>query len=166
MLRRITAILPILPAGVLAHCPLCTAATGSLVAVTRLAGVDDTVVGTFIGAFTISTALWASRMISKRLRRSFPFQSALLSVLSLALTLGGFYLGGVLNTSSLQLFGIDRLLFGTVLGAALTIVALEVHKAIRKGNGNKNHLPFQGILLPLAILAVANAALYVFGILL
>ena len=48
----------------MAHCPLCTLATGAAVATARWYGVDDLIVSTFIGGTIISTG-YESRVKQK-----------------------------------------------------------------------------------------------------
>ncbi len=76
---------------VFAHCPLCSAATGSLLVAARAAGVSDLAFGTFAGAFTVSTALWAHNWLKKRNRGKshIPFQGIVLVLASLLLTMVG-----------------------------------------------------------------------------
>ncbi len=154
------------PKPVLAHCPICSAATGALVASARVAGVDDVVVGTFIGAFAISTAFWISNFITRRFKRKIPFQPYALSVISMVSTIASFYVAGLLGTmpSFLYVFGMERLLFGILLGSALSIITFELHNLMRRYNGNKNHFPFQGMILPIAALIAANFAMYLLGV--
>ncbi len=149
-----------------AHCPLCTAATGALVASARIAGMDDAVSGTFIGAFAISTAFWSHRIIVRRLEKQIAFQPYVLSVIFFSLTIIGFYFTDLLGTmpDAFRILGMERLVFGLVLGSIVSIVAFEVHNILRKLNKNRNYFPLQGIVLPLVFLAVADAALYLSGV--
>ena len=51
---------------VMAHCPLCTAATIVGVGITRSAGLDDSIIGVFVGAMIISSALWVIKILKKK----------------------------------------------------------------------------------------------------
>ena len=59
------AFIGVLPA-VMAHCPLCTGATIVGVGITRSFGLDDSIVGVFVGGMIISTALWFNNVLKKR----------------------------------------------------------------------------------------------------
>lgn len=76
-------------APALAHCPLCSAATGSLLVVARAAGVSDLASGTLAGAFAVSTALWGSNWLKKRNKGKayLPFQGIILVLASILLTI-------------------------------------------------------------------------------
>lgn len=151
---------------VFAHCPLCTIAAGSMVLVTRQLGVDDVVVGTFIGAFIVSTAFWTSNFIVKKFKKKLPFQEYLLSVAFVISTVASFYWGKLLGTMPpfLYVFGLERLLFGIIAGSVISIAAFELHNVLRRANGNRNNIPFQGMLFPIAVLVIANIMFYVTGV--
>ena len=159
----------LLSRSALAHCPLCTAATGTLVATSRIAGLDDVITGTFLGAFAVSTAFWTARVVSSKLKQESRFSMVvhpyILTVMSLVLTVLGLQLSGVLNAFSPQIFGVDKLLFGTALGTAVSAASFELHTMIRAFNGGRNRIPFQGAVLPLSILAAVDTLLYVSGVL-
>ncbi|MBI5332250.1 MAG: hypothetical protein HZB65_01630 [Candidatus Aenigmarchaeota archaeon] len=148
---------------VFAHCPLCTAATGAAVGVARTYGVDDMIVGSLIGAFIISTALWLNNFLIKRNKGKeyIPMQSHMISLASFLLTVAGFYIGGLFNSAmSSYVLGIDKLFLGTLVGTFITLGAYEFHQIIRRRNNNKNYLPLQPVWLVLAFIAVFNIAVF------
>src|SRR3989338_3908168 len=65
LLIPLLSLIAILP-GVMAHCPLCTAATIVGVGVTRSLGWDDSIVGVFVGAMIVSSALWVNNILKRR----------------------------------------------------------------------------------------------------
>lgn len=149
--------------SVAAHCPLCAAATAGGVAATRLLGVDDAIVGTFIGGFAVSTGLWFSNWLSrKRNGAVIPLQQAISVTASVALAILTLYLANLLGSTdpAYILFGVDRLLVGTLAGTAVTVGAFALHKWIRNVRGGKSLMPFQGIVLTLLVLAVTAAIFY------
>lgn len=148
---------------VFAHCPLCTAATGAVVATARWYGVDDLIVGTFFGGFTISTAFWIQRILLKRNKGKdfIPFQLAIITILSLILSIITLHTANLFSSSTF--FGVDRLLAGTFIGSSITLIAFGSHELLRKNNGNKNYFPFQAIVLALAFLSIAVFSYYLAG---
>ncbi|HIG97715.1 MAG TPA: hypothetical protein HA230_05225 [Candidatus Aenigmarchaeota archaeon] len=149
-------------APVYAHCPLCTAATGAAVAVTRLYGIDDMIIGSLIGAFIISTALWFNNVLLKRNHRKayLPMQQHIISLASFLLTAVSFYIGGLFNSPvSAYLVGVDKLFLGLLFGTFLTLFGFELHQIIRKKHG-KNHLPMQAIWIVMALIIIFNAAIF------
>ncbi|MBI3190155.1 hypothetical protein HYZ41_00470 [archaeon] len=133
-----------------------------LVATARVAGVDDAIVGTLIGAFTISTAFWASRFIAKRLKRKIYLQEYIISIAFLVMTIWGFFWSGISGTEKeyLYIIGMERLVFGMLLGSVIAAASFEFHKLIRKNNMNKNYFPLQGVVIPLVVMGVADVLLY------
>jgi len=135
-----------------AHCPLCTAATGAGIAVAESYGVDDAIIGLWVGAFIISTALWFDRVLKKKY--NFPGQSAIISAASLALTVVPFYFAGMFGNPVLIL-GMDRLLFGILFGSALAFVGTEISIWIKNTRG-KVLISYQTIILVTGVLAATS----------
>ena len=49
-----------------AHCPLCTAAVGAAAVSAKYYGLDSSIIGLLIGAFGVSTGLWAGLKVKKQ----------------------------------------------------------------------------------------------------
>lgn len=150
----------------MAHCPLCSAATGAAVIVARTYGVDDLIVSTLAGGFLMSTAYWANNWLLKR-NKGKNYLSWQLEILILATflsTLYTFQLTGLLGNSMYQIYGIDKLVIGLTIGSFLTVAAFSSHDYLRKTNGNKNYLPFQAIILALVFLTMVSAIFYLVGV--
>ena len=72
LLMPLLSLITIIP-NVIAHCPLCTAATIVGVGVTRSLGWDDSIVGVFVGALIVSSALWVNNIFKKEILEATPF---------------------------------------------------------------------------------------------
>ncbi len=138
-----------------AHCPLCTAAVGTGLIFTRYYGVDDSVVGIWIGAFAISTGLWIGKVLEKRYGNKIPMQKHVIAGLSLVLTIVSFYFGGLLGAQN-SILGIDRLLFGTVAGSITSYAGLGLSTKIKQMNKGKVAFPYQTILTVIMFLVLTN----------
>ena len=147
-----------------AHCPLCTAATGAAVAATRFYGVDDLAVGVFIGGFILSTSFWFDRILRKRNKNNeyIPLQGIVLTLSGLVLTILTFVWGNLVGSDLPSLFGINKLILGTVVGTVVAFGAFEFHKILRS-NLNKNIIPYQGIVFTLFSLILVNIGFYFAG---
>ncbi len=155
-----------LPAVAMAHCPLCTAATGMAVAGARVYGIDDLFVGMFFGAFVVSGAFWTSNLIKKRMKKEYlPYQDIVLTILFLTTTILTYYLGGLLgsNAADMKMLGVDKLFFGTLAGTFMTSAAFYAHDLLRFRNGGKNYLPFQSMVLALLFVSLASFGFYIGG---
>jgi len=156
----------ILVKEVAAHCPLCTAATGLAVMTTRWYGVDDLVVGTFIGGLVVSSTLWMSNILNKKKWVLLPNQGTVLVILTILSIVLTYYFSGLLNNPNpgLKIFGIDKLLFSTILGSLITLVSFWFHGFLRKINNGKNFLPFQGIFVMFLFLSFTSLGFYFAGL--
>ena len=144
------------PALVSAHCPLCTAAVGSGLVVARSMGIDDSVVGIWVGALIISSALWLNKFLVKR-KKCFRFQKGIIVAAFFLLTIIPFYFSNLINFQYTFL-GIDRLLLGTVAGCFITMLGFWTSGKIRSMNG-KAVIPFQAIVVTVGILILSNLAI-------
>jgi hypothetical protein len=150
-----------------AHCPLCTAAVGAAALSAKYYGLDVSIIGLLIGAFAVSTGLWVGLKIKKFFRFQLAFV-VLLSFLSTVIPLK--FINGDLIYFPLLLLGppgfflnkvywIDKLLLGSVIGAAVTLAAFFAHSYIKKSRG-KVFFPFQGITITLFMLLLSGLGLY------
>ena len=142
--------------SVFAHCPLCTAAVGAGTVVSRFFGVDDTIFGVWFGAFLVSTTL----MFEKRTKKVAPLQDLLLSTIVVALTLYSLYLAGIVGDLRYTLYGVDKLVLGTLAGALITYIVPKASKTAIRLRGQP-FFPFQTLVLTLITLIVASAGFYV-----
>ncbi len=148
---------------VLAHCPLCTVATGTAVAFTRWYGLDDSIVGVFVGGMVVATGLWFNNLAKKfnKGKEYLPFQSGIFLLLSFILTIVTFYFANLMGPSNpFKIFGIDRILFGTMIGIVSTFTAFKFHDMLRVFNRNRNYFPYQSILVFILTLAISSSVLY------
>lgn len=149
----------------MAHCPLCTAAMVGAVLLTRTYGVDDLIVGTFLGGAIISTAYWANNWLKKKHKGKnyLPFQLWILVLATYISTLYSLELTKLLGNPMYQIFGIDKLFIGSSVGTAITIFAFWLHDELRKRNAGINYLPFQAIVLAFALMSLTIVGFFAFG---
>lgn len=152
-----------------AHCPLCTAAVGTVAVSAGAFGIDSSVVGIFVGAFAVSTGLWAGRKIKTAY---VPYQTATLAILSFLLTMipveavvpDDLYLPvlyfGAPGTLFNRVYWPSKILFGGLIGGGLTIASLYLHEFLKKRNGGKVYFQFQGVILTLGLLVFSAVALF------
>jgi len=137
-------------------CPVCTIAIGAALPVTRRLGVPDSVAGIWVGAFLAIIGYWIIKFMDGRGWR-FPGRNALVLTLSVA-TIGFAYLGQV-KYSPCEYMGflnIDPLLMGTIVGAVLFILTEKAYDWMKRKNGGHAHFPFEKVVLPIVVLAVAS----------
>lgn len=166
-------ILAAIAPSVSAHCPLCTAAVGAAAVSAKYYGLDISIIGLLIGAFAISTGLWAGLKIEKEF---FKFQFPIIVLVSFLLTVFPLlYIsndtvyfplllvgkaGSILN----KVYWVNKVLLGSIIGALVTLSAYYSHIYIKKING-KVLFPFQGVALTLAFLFASGLSMYfIFGV--
>ena len=84
------------PTIALAHCPLCSAATGALLIAARSYGVSDLITGTLAGAFAAVTAIWIHNWLKAKNKSKsyFPFQGIVFVLASILMTIITFQVVG------------------------------------------------------------------------
>ncbi len=153
---------------VYAHCPLCTGAVVAGAVASRYYGLDMSIVGLFIGAFAISTGLW----VGLKIKKYFKFQLPIIILASFFLTV--IPVLNSVNSDSLYfpllLFGlegsifnnvywIDKILLGGVVGSLVCLLGYGTHCYIKKVKG-KVFFPFQGIAITLFLLLITGMIFY------
>lgn len=168
--KKLLFILPLfLIKNVQAHCPLCTIGAATAAGGAAYLGVNNAIIGIFIGAFAVSMGFWISRLIKKQY---IPFQSFLIilssflttvipllpivkSIYPVYISLAGSY-GSLLNRTYI----INLFLLGSVLGALTVSITPWLSNKIT----NYRHgriLPYQGVLLTLILLLITSVVIEV-----
>ncbi len=141
-----------------AMCPLCVAGAAVGLSVARYYGVDDIVVGIWLGALAVSTALWINTLINKKSKtKVIPFQGFFVITALIAATIMPFYFAGFFKGMPNMvdtIFGINRLVFGSLIGGIVTFIGAPVSNTIKKKRGKV--FPYQTIILTLLVLALLS----------
>ena len=147
--------------GVMAHCPLCTAATIIGVGVTRSLGWDDSIVGIFVGAMILSSALWLNNTLKKRNIGGSPFlRVSSITLATFVLTILSFYFAGLFGpANTYRIFGMEKIIFGTFSGAIVSFTAFFISNKVKKKNNGKVLFSYQTMVLTFAVLLL-NALLF------
>jgi len=160
MRKIIAGLMCMAPAAVFANpaCPICTVAIGAALPITRRLGVPDAVAGLWVGAFLAIMGYWIIRFMDRRGWR-FAGRNALVLALSVA-TIGFAYLDTVQYSpcTYMGFLKVDPLLMGTITGAVLFILTEKLYDWMKAKNGGHAHFPFEKVVLPVVVLALASAA--------
>ena len=160
LLMPLLSLIAILP-GVMAMCPLCTAGTIIGVGVTRALGWDDSIVGVFVGAMIISTALWVNNILKKRNVGGNAFlRIGSITVATFVLTVLGFYYAGIFGpANTYRIFGMEKIIFGSISGAVVSFAAFFASNEIKRRNGGKVLFNYQTMALTFGAL-ILNVLLF------
>src|SRR3989344_34425 len=160
LLMSLLSLIIIMP-GVMAHCPLCTAATIVGVGVTRSLGWDDSIVGVFVGAMIVSSALWVNNIFKRRNVGGNAFlRIGSITVATFALTILSFYFAGLFGpANTYRIFGMEKIIFGTISGAVVSFATFFASNEIKKRNEGRVLFNYQTMVLTLGTL-ILNALLF------
>lgn len=153
-------LLLLLPEKALAVCPVCTVSIGGGLWLSQKLGIDETIIGLWIGSIIVSAAMWMYNILQKR-NISFPY-------LGVAL-IGIYYLGaiialqiaGYIGTSPQPIFGLDRILFGMIIGSLVFILTINWYRYLKFKNHNHAFFPFQKIVMTLSNLLIFSLSFYI-----
>lgn len=149
---------------VIAHCPLCTGATIVGIGVTRALGLDDSIVGVFVGGMIISTALWIDNILRKKnigTKGDEKLRLLSLIILTTILTLVSFYYAGLIGRgNSFRIFGVESILVGSLSGGIVSLGAFYYSNHLKNKNGGEVMFSYQTMIISLVAL-IANAGFFV-----
>lgn len=149
-LRRILYISPfflLVPLKTFAFCPLCVVATGIGVEIFRWLGVDDIIVGIWVGAFVFSLAILLGKFVKRKINRKIP--SLPIILIFLIFSLFFFYFGGFFSVKN-EMWGIPKVLLGMIIGGILLVITPHLHKFI----------PYRKIIITLFLLVISSFIFY------
>ncbi len=160
LLIPLLSIIAIMP-SVMAHCPLCTAATIVGVGVTRSLGWDDSIVGVFVGAMIVSSALWVNNILKKKkIGGNASLRIGSITFATFVLTVLSFYYAGIFGlANTYRIFGMEKIIFGTISGAVVSFAAFFASNEMKKRNEGKVLFNYQTMALTFGAL-ILNALLF------
>ena len=154
------AVLFLIP-EIMAHCPLCTGATIVGVGVTRSFGWDDSIIGIFVGAMVVSSALWANNVLKKKnIGGNAILRVTSITLATFVLTFLTFYYAGLFGLgNTYRIFGIEKIVFGTLSGSFVSLIAFTMSNKIKMKNKGKTLFNYQTMVLTFGGL-ILNALIF------
>ena len=146
-----------------AICPLCTVAVGAGVGVSRSLGIDDVIVGLWVGGLLVSSCMWlfewlkGKKIVKKGSER---WWSLGITVLMYALVLIPLKHKGIIGHPLNTMLGIDKVVLGIMLGSIVFFSAGRLHFYLKKKNREKVYIPYQKVILPVGALWLTTIILY------
>ncbi len=142
-----------------AVCPVCTFAVGAGLGLARWFGVDDLITSLWIGALTVSVSAWTVNWLAKRGKRFVADTWIFLTVYAAMIFLPLWY-QGIVGHPFNTVWGIDKIIFGSIIGAVVFAVIAKSYELLKARNGGHAHFPFQKVVMPVAPLLVLSAVFY------
>lgn len=138
-------------------CPVCTITVAGGLGLSRWLGIDDVITGIWVGALILSTSFWIIREVEKKIKRDWINNLIIISMY--LLTLIPLKYAGVIGHPTNQIFKVDKLVFGTVIGSLVFLAGIWADKKERKIKG-KQLFSFQKVVFPVAFLAIISLLAY------
>src|SRR4030042_2518714 len=139
--------------SVYAVCPVCTVAVGAGLGLAEWLGIDDTISGLWIGGLAVSLIIWTIDWLNKKNIR-FTGRKLLVVVGYYLLPVAPLWWKGLIGHSLNTLCGIDKLLFGIILGSVLFAAGARFHLYLKKRNDNKSYFKGQKIVAAIVPIAI------------
>lgn len=128
-------------------CPICSIGIVTGLGLSRWLKVDDSISGLWIGALLLGLSLWTFNWLLRK-REKKPI--IILIIVLIAYWLFAFiplYATDVINNSCKTILGLNRLVFGSVLGIILFSATFLIKKGL---------FPYQRLIIPLSVLVIAS----------
>lgn len=142
-----------------AVCPICVVAIGAGLGLSGWLGVDDVVSSIWIGALLVSMILWTLMEMKKRKWR-FIYDAPIISLTYYLLVFVPFYYSGIIGHPLNKIFGIDKIIFGTIIGTLIFTFSYWVHQYLKQKNNGKSFFPYQKVVIPVVVLILTSLVFY------
>lgn len=139
-----------------AVCPVCTVAIGGGLLLSHYFGIDDLVVGIWIGGLLVAFGLWMATYIKKVYIKG---QAWLITAFLWATTVYSLKLANFIGNPTCKIHGHDKLLTGIEAGTIAFLIGLGLDAVLRKlnkKNPGKALFPYQKVILPIFWLLAAT----------
>jgi len=140
-------------------CPVCTVAVATGLGISRALGIDDTISGLWIGALILSSVIWMIFWLDKK-KIHYLFRKISVFVIFYGIVIWPLYHWNYIGLQGNELFGIDKILFGIILGTIIFTLAIFANKYLRRNNNGKVLIRYQKVLIPLVFLIIASIITY------
>ncbi|HQK63820.1 MAG TPA: hypothetical protein PLF16_01570 [Candidatus Staskawiczbacteria bacterium] len=142
-----------------AVCPVCVVAVGGGLGISRWLGVDDAISSLWIGALLAAMSFWTIDWLEKK-NWKFAFYKSITWILYYALTVIPLYYYELIGHPLNKIFGIDKILFGVIMGTAVFLGGVWLNDFLKAKNGGKQYFNYQKVVVPFLSLVAASLILY------
>ena len=142
-----------------AFCPVCTIAVAVGVGFFREWGIDDVLTGLWYGALIVSSIGWFISWLNKK-NIHFLFRKILVIIVFYALFIWPLYPLNIMGIAGNTFLGMDRMLFGTIVGSVVFVLSKLGDNYLRKVNEGHLVMPYQKVFVPLIFTILATIIMY------
>lgn len=140
-------------------CPVCALAVGGCVAFSKRFGIDDTIIGIWVGALLASLVGMTVTLLN-RMNIKFIGRKPLIAVSYIALVVWPLYYKGYLWLPGNTLWGMDKMLLGIVLGIVVFCMGCISYAYVKRANGGHAYFPLQKVVMPIGMLLIMSFIMY------
>lgn len=141
-------------------CPICVVAVGAGLGLSRWLGIDDVVSSIWIGALLMALVWWTLIWLRKK-NWDFKLSGVVVFILYYGFTFVPLYLMGTVGHPLNKIFGIDRIIFGSVIGTIVFWAGLELNEFLKIKNNGKVFFPYQRVVAPVISLVLISLILWI-----
>jgi len=138
-------------------CPVCTVAVAGGLGLSRFLGIDDVISGFWVGALILSTSFWFIRWLKNRFKKE-GYDKPIILVMYL-LVLYPLAKLNIINHPLNKIFGMDKLILGTLLGSVFFFLGIWADNKIRAVKG-KQITSYQKVIVPILFLLIPSIITY------
>jgi hypothetical protein len=140
-------------------CPVCVVAVGAGLGLSRWFGIDDAVTSVWIGAFLAAITSWTLSFMKKK-GWSFQDDGIVITLAYIVLTYVPLYYAGIVGHPLNQVFGLDKIIFGSTIGATALFLGHWLNLILKKKNKGKVYFPYQRVAVPVLCLIITSLILW------
>lgn len=140
-------------------CPVCALAVGGCVAFSKRFGIDDTIIGLWIGSL-IASLIGMTVTLLNRMNIRFMGRKALVALSYLIIIIWPLYHKGYIGYPHNTLLGIDKMVLGIILGIIVFCIGCIVYSYLKQTNNGHAYFPFQKVVVPVGLLLVVSFIFY------
>lgn len=142
-----------------AVCPICTVAVAGGLGISRWIGIDDLVMGIWIGGLILSSGFWMADWASKKSWR-IPYPKILSILLMVLFVVPPLYMAKMIGLPGNTLWAIDKILLGTAVGSGLFYAGMKLDKWLRTNNEGKVYIYYQKVIAPVFFLTIGSVIFF------
>ena len=133
-----------------AQCPVCIVTVGGGMLLAKKLGVDDFLVSLWISGLNTAISFWLAPKIKNKILGN----PVIFSLVMLGLTLFYFIYTNQTGSPMNKVMGLDKLIFGQILGLLIMFLGIFIDRFSRKLNGGKILFPYQKVVFPVGSLII------------
>jgi hypothetical protein len=145
-------------------CDLCTLGVIAGLSISRYLGVDDSVIGVWVGACIVALIIMTNAYLEKK-NIKFRFRDIIIAFSYIVFSGISLYYANVIglyrNTffHSTSLFA-DKILISSIVGGSVLALSSVIYQVLKARNNGRAHFPFEKVVIPLLALAVTSTLFY------